>query len=404
MADRISPSELPLPIAREQSNRPRANKLPLHINKELGSLDSYTYVFSGRYPLRIENRVSDKPPSNALPLTINRPHNTVLPARYVSTKAIPLAIDSPLSEQPAANKLPLAINREHGTVVADKSVKPQAQEIALAGWQSSVVGDSWVRYENRKVTPADFESALYGAPTIRVEVSEGYFPANRLKLPIAVSTAIRPPSSELPLSIYREHGQWLNRPSVKPTNRKYIYPKTFVDGAVAAPNLSLYQQHAKPKGIDSLVVGLPVIKNSKDFVTPKGWQSSQLSNSSSVINRNQRITTESWVSSATASPKIYNLLQYAPLQGLDSSTYGKPYLQGGIKYLSPRGYDSSAFGRIDLLNTTADQYVKLKGANSLVVPAPNVSPRILYAVGIASPLISMPDVRDQPLNQTALSH
>lgn len=400
----ISANELPLPIQREQSRRPRANKLPLHINRELGRLDGYTYVFAGNRPLRIEHRITDRPPSNALPLAISRPHSTILPARYVSVKALPLPINKPLSEQPPPNALPLTINREHGTVITDVDTKPQVQAVMQAGWSSSTVGGGAVRYADRKVVPVGFESSLHGVSTILSEVAEGYFPASQLKLPIAVSTGVRPPSSELPLSIYREHGQWLNRPSIKPTNRKYIYPRTFVDGAFGELNVSLYQQYAQPTGFGGFIAGTLVVRNSRGFVAPTGWQSSQLSSAGSVVNRNQRVMLQGWASSALAKHRVYNLLQYAPLQGFDLSNYGKPYLMGGVKYLSPRGYDASDFGKTILVNTTADQEAKPKGIDSLSVPAPNVSPRMLYPTGIANPVLGRPDVRDPAIKPIGELH
>lgn len=403
----ISTNELPLSIQCEQSRRPLANKLPLYINRELGRLDGYTYVFAGNRPLRIEHRITNRPSSDALPLAISRPHSTISPARYVSTKALPLPINRPLSEQPPSNALPLAINREHSTVITDTDTKPQVQTVVQTGWYSSTVGGGAVRYADRKVVSVGFESSLHGVSTILSEVAEGYFPANQLKLPIAVSTGVRPPSSELPLSIYREHGQWLNRPSIKPTNRKYIYPRTFVDGAFGELNVSLYQQYAQPKEFGGFVAGTLVVRNSRGFVAPTGWHSSQLSSAGGVVNRNQRVMMQGWASSALAKHRVYNLLQYAPLQGFNSSNYGKPYLMGGVKYLSPRGYDASDFGKTSLVNTTANQTAKLKGIYSLSVPAPNVSPRMLYPAGIANPALGRPDVRDpaiKPLGETHTSY
>lgn len=171
---------------------------------------------------------------------------------------------------------------------------------------------------------------------------------------------------------------------------------------VGAPSAKLMRAYVGAKGFLSEQQGSPTSQNLKTFVTPKGIDSLSVG-VASVFNFNKTLRPNSWLSSTFRKPAIYNLAQYQTLKGFDASSYGKPYLQGGVKYLSPRGYDSSAFGRIDLLNTTADQYVKPQGVNSLVAPAPTVSPRILYTVGIASPLIAMPDIRDPAVKPNSIA-
>lgn len=404
MADDIKSSELPLAITRSLFIQPPAYALPLSINRRYGSLHSYTYVYAGKLPLRIENRITDRTPSDALPLTVNRLHSTILPARYVSSSALPLAITRPLSEQSPASALPLTIDREHGTLIKDKPTKPKSQEVLVGGWVSSAVGVSRIQYLERKVSPAGFNSLVFGDVDIRSDIAEGYFPSSELKLPIAVSAAIRPPSSELPLGIYREHGQWLNRPNVVPSNRKYIYPNTFIDGAVSLPILSLDKQYALPLGVDNVIFGVTAVRSDKEFLYQVGWQSSAASAGASVINRNQRITTQGFDVSVVSKPLIYNLTQYRAMRGFDASEYGKPYLMGGVKWLSPRGYDASDFGKTQAINTTADQTAKPAGINSLAISTPIVSPRMLYPTGIASPALGRPDVRDPAIKPIGELH
>ena len=415
MADDIKSSELPLAITHGLFIQPPAYALPLSINRRYGSLDSYTYVYAGKLPLRIENRITDRTPSDALPLTVNRLHSTILPARYVSSSALPLAITRPLTEQSPASALPLAIDREHGTLIKDRPPKPKSQAVAASSWLSSGIGVSSVRHLDRTLMPVGFDSLALGVSSVLADVAEGYFPSSELKLPIAVSTAIRPLSSELPLSIYREHGQWLNRPNVVPGNRKYIYPNTFIDGAVSLPILSLDKQYALPLGVDNAIFGVTVVRSDKEFLYQVGWQSSAASAGASVINRNQRITTQGFDVSVVSKPLIYNLTQYRTMRGFDASSYGSAYLQGGVKYLSPRGYDASVFGKTQAINTTADQTAKPTGINSLAISAPIVSPRILYPSGFYNNGVytngqyetikfGTPDVRDPAIKPIGETH
>lgn len=143
---------------------------------------------------------------------------------------------------------------------------------------------------------------------------------------------------------------------------------------------------------------------SNTIAKPIGWQSSNLGNLATVINKNKNAYPTSFDASLYGKPLIYNLTQYRYLAGYDASRYGNAYLMGGVKYLSPRGYDASSFGKIELLNTTANQEAKPKGIDSLSMPAPSVSPRMLYPTGIASPLLGRPDVRDPAIKPMGELH
>ena len=398
MADDISSGKLPLSISRGLFAKPPIKELPLTINRRLGSLDSYTYVYAGKLPLRIESRINQGGLSSALPLAIIRPHATILPARYVSSKALPLSINTPISEQPLASRLPLAIKTELSTLPSVTGEKPKAQYINPNSWQSSEFGNNALRHLDQKIAANGFESLLYGTPAIRVDIAEGFFPSSRLKLPIAVSTSIRPPSSQLPLNIYRQHGEWLNRPDVTPTNRRYVYPKTFIDGVLPTPNISLYKQYVLAGGINSLSYGSAIIKNAKDFIVPKGWQSSTLINSGSIVNRNKNLIAQGFEASLFGSALTYNSKQFAPLQGKDQSSYGIAYVQGGVKHLLPRSYYAAVYGRASVVNTTASQQVLPKGIeHTLVVPAPIVSPHMIYARGIYGTLFGSVKVIPTPV-------
>lgn len=383
MADRINPSDLPLPIHQELAWQPRASEIPLLINRKLGSLDRRTYVYAGKLPLRIEKRITDRPPASALPLAVDRPYKTIDPARYVSPKALPLSVSVSHSEQPHASALPFRIDRELHTVASKQASEPELpKEILPEFWQSSVFGKGLIRADSSSLLPVGFVSSLHGQSSIYAEVQEGFFSSNALKLPIAVSTQIRPPSSELPLSIYREHGQWLRRPIFAPTNRKYIYPETFIASKVSEQaKLDLNKQYVLLQGIDSQSVSWPYIKNKIHYVDTKSWRSSSFGAGINTINRNQRIVIQGFSAAEFGRQYAYNLLQFIPLasRGFNANIYGSAYFQGGVKYLEHRGADNSAYGKPLLINTTADQRATAIGIKPQVLPMPSVSPRILYA-------------------------
>ena len=125
-----------------------------------------------------------------------------------------------------------------------------------------------------------------------------------------------------------------------------------------------------------------------------------------VYNFNKQASPPSINSVLYGRPLIYNLKQFAPLQGKDQSSYGMAYLQGGVKYLLPRSYDASAVGKANATNTTANQQLLLKGiGRTAIVPAPIVSPHMIYAGGIYSTLFGLVKVVPTPvLRHKGINH
>ena len=150
--------------------------------------------------------------------------------------------------------------------------------------------------------------------------------------------------------------------------------------------------------------GTARIYNQTTIIKPSGLHSLQMSELGYVWNFNKSINPKSFASSQVGTPLVYNLTQYRYLNGFDASSYGVAYLMGGVKYLTPKGYDASRFGEIELVNTTADQEARPKGIDSLSMPAPSVSPRMLYPTGIASPVLGRPDVRDPAIKPMGELH
>lgn len=194
---------------------------------------------------------------------------------------------------------------------------------------------------------------------------------------------------------------------VDPVGTQRIYLGGHSSLAVGSPSVYNFHTFVETEGFNNSNVASPAIKNQKTIVGVSGWQSSKVGTPAKVLNYNQRTQPYSFRSSQAGTPLVYNLRQYRYLNGFDASRYGTAYLIGGVKYLSPRGYDASSFGKIELVNTTANQTAKPKGIDSLAIPAPNVSPRMLYPAGIANPVLGMPDVRDpaiKPLGELHTSY
>lgn len=196
---------------------------------------------------------------------------------------------------------------------------------------------------------------------------------------------------------------------------QYLFPTAIASQSIGSPSLINSREYISPVGVNLSEYGKPALRNNTIIVGARGWQSSAVGRPPSVISYFKDIYPPSIDSNLYGRPLVYNLTQYRVMRGFDASQYGKPYLMGGVKYLSPRGYDASDFGKISLVNTTANQEAKPKGINSLAMPAPNVSPRILYPSGFYNNGVytngkyetikfGTPDVRDPAIKPIGETH
>lgn len=148
-------NSLPLLLERAISSSQLPGALELPLDRKLGELSRYTYVYADALPLRMERRISEQPAANALYLAMSQPLGTLAPVMYVTSNALPLPLSSLISEQPAANVLPLGMSRKLGTIYGapviippidpeipvDPEVPPEyaAPMTALASYISSVI-------------------------------------------------------------------------------------------------------------------------------------------------------------------------------------------------------------------------------------------------------------------------
>lgn len=163
--------------------------------------------------------------------------------------------------------------------------------------------------------------------------------------------------------------------------------------------------YIKPVGFNSESTGFTKLKFNQT-IGAKGFDASSLGSPEKVFNFNQEVSARSWQSSVFSWPYIFNLKQYVRAYSFDVSDFGWAYLIGGVRYVGQQGYgfDSSRFGWVSLVNTTANQEVTPASINSLSMPAPTVSPRIVYPNGINSLSVGVPSVRDPSLKPVGETH
>jgi len=109
-------SSLQLRLERAISANRLSNALELPLDRKLGDLSRYTYVYADALPLRMERRISEQPAPNALYLALSQPLGTLAPVLYVTANALPLPLSVLISDQPPSNALPLGLTRKLGTV------------------------------------------------------------------------------------------------------------------------------------------------------------------------------------------------------------------------------------------------------------------------------------------------
>lgn len=117
-------SSLQLRLERAISANRVSSALELPLDRKLGDLSRYTYVYADALPLRLERRISEQPAANALYLALSQPLGTLAPVMYVTSNALPLPLSVLISEQPASNVLPLGMSRKLGTIFGAPVVVP----------------------------------------------------------------------------------------------------------------------------------------------------------------------------------------------------------------------------------------------------------------------------------------
>ena len=125
-------SSLQLRLERAISPGRLSNALELPLDRKLGELSRYTYVYADALPLRLERRISEQPAPNALYLTLSQPLGTLAPPRYVTSNTLPLPLSVLIADQPASNVLPLGMTHKLGTVTGSYVSPPVSNDVDIS--------------------------------------------------------------------------------------------------------------------------------------------------------------------------------------------------------------------------------------------------------------------------------
>lgn len=178
---------------------------------------------------------------------------------------------------------------------------------------------------------------------------------------------------------------------------RQTYPTGFNQSGVGVPGVRNDTQYLKPYGFDALGFSWQTIRNKNVTVTVPGMDLSRVA-MPSIINFHKNVYGKGFGNELFGRPTIYNLLKFVHLnnRGIDSSSFGTPYLQGGVRFVRPGGMASFGVGQAKVINTRADQTVRLTGIAAPSFPRPNVSPQILTVRGILGTQWGSPYVQRNP--------
>ena len=101
-------NSLRLVLERSISSQTNANKISLPLDRKLGELSRYTYVYADALPLRMERRISEQPAPNVLPLGMTRKLGTIFGAPVIVPPIdpeIPVDPEPPLEYAPPMTAL-----------------------------------------------------------------------------------------------------------------------------------------------------------------------------------------------------------------------------------------------------------------------------------------------------------
>jgi hypothetical protein len=140
----------------------------------------------------------------------------------------------------------------------------------------------------------------------------------------------------------------------------------------------------------------PGIRNRNRKIQPVGedWFAPGVHHT--VENAGVAIYPKGVVLSGYGRPETYNLLQFLRAKAFDTGYVSKDaFLSGGVKYIKPSGSSLLGIGKANVVNTTANQTVSLKGIDDFGYGKPSLSPRMIYPPSIygtasVGPIVQFP--------------
>lgn len=163
----------------------------------------------------------------------------------------------------------------------------------------------------------------------------------------------------------------------------------------AAWTLPAEESQLPVTGWDALTIPGPSVKRLLEIISPEGWEAFATGQSDLRLAA-KGVNVRGFESGTLTPPVVFNWRQYVLSRSFNSSVYGQPFVSGGVKQVLVRGDNLSRYGSLQVVNTTADQPLLLKGWSNSDLGEPTVSPRMLYPDGIYGTASEGPVVQFPP--------
>lgn len=158
---------------------------------------------------------------------------------------------------------------------------------------------------------------------------------------------------------------------------------------------TIYPQFLNVSGFALQAFGQSKIQNKTTFVRGSGLLATAFGQAT-IINKNKNIKATGFIGQVIGVPRIYNLKQFVNAYSFNAQAFGIAYVQGGVKFVTTWGQNNYAVGVANVVNTRANRNLNISGIAAPSVPAPSVSPRIIYAPGILAWKFGTPQVQRNP--------
>ncbi|AYO54390.1 hypothetical protein [Acinetobacter wuhouensis] len=164
----------------------------------------------------------------------------------------------------------------------------------------------------------------------------------------------------------------------------------FGDIKVVAEKSSIY-----PQSFVASFYGYPkVVKSS--FITSIGFNALSVGSNVVVKNKNQNVRPVGSNNNSFGRQVIYNLKQFIVLKGFYATLFEQPFLWGGVKYVELYGINQSVVSKPTVINTTANQEIKISGEIFTRFGSLHVSPRTIFPHGVFGTNIGIANVQFPP--------
>jgi len=269
---------------------------------------------------------------------------------------------------------------------------PEENAASTVGWDAGAVGGPLVQHLNRVVRPDGIESAVFGA-TEAANYAQGVTVPEIKDTGVFGDTLLYNKRIEVSVPGFDalEVPIWTTIYS----NRRFLLGSGFASQAFGNPETYNYTASIKTWGSDLSGFGRPNAGYFTRFV--QGLGSDYGSVGEPGIRNWEKHTAPDGIASqlALGRPYVWNLLQIRRANGFYSAEFGRPFLQGGVKYVYAGAGNESSIPRPEVVNTTADQGIRVRGIEAPAVSRVIVSPRFVHlesfdASGQGEPTVQFP--------------